>query len=144
MAEQCTGYEFYTKGNKALYECPICGKTGHSSSSRYVNLRREQDKCNIISLNSPTISENSKDNTKGRLKQAFSYWEYVEASEFILSIISEGYKIPFYSEPTPCNLKNNISAYNDQNLFPRNYLNYSNMEKLKNQLTSLLTLTHFQ
>ena len=23
-AEQCTGYEFDTKDNKVLYECPIC------------------------------------------------------------------------------------------------------------------------
>ena len=37
----------------------------------------------------------------------------MEASELILSTISEGYKIPFYSEPTPCNLKNNTSAFND-------------------------------
>ena len=48
---------------------------------------------------------------KGRLnKQNLKYWEDIGASDFIISTISEGYKIPFIDSPEPAEFKNNRSA----------------------------------
>ena len=49
---------------------------------------------------------------KGRLIVNVSFWETISASRFILSVIREGYKIPFYYTPTSVHLQNNNSALN--------------------------------
>ena len=49
---------------------------------------------------------------KGRLRVNVSFWEGIGASPFILSVIRESYKIPFYYTPTSVHLKNNNSALN--------------------------------
>ena len=49
---------------------------------------------------------------KGRLRVNVSFWEGIGASQFILSVIREGYKIPFYYTPTSVHLQNNNSALN--------------------------------
>ena len=49
----------------------------------------------------------------GRLKQCRGYWEStIDASKFVLDIISHGYKLPFSSIPDSCHLRNNRSALN--------------------------------
>ena len=47
---------------------------------------------------------------KGRLRVNVEFWESIGASQFILSVIKEGYKIPFYYTPTAVILHNNKSA----------------------------------
>ena len=49
---------------------------------------------------------------KGRLKQNIDFWKSIVAdkNDFIIDIILNGYKIPFYSEPESCILANNKSA----------------------------------
>ena len=47
---------------------------------------------------------------KGRLRVNVRFWEGIGASQFILSVIREGYKIPFYYTPTSVRLQNNNSA----------------------------------
>ena len=47
---------------------------------------------------------------KGRLRANFQFWESIGASHFVLSVIREGYKIPFYYTPTSVFLPNNKSA----------------------------------
>ena len=47
---------------------------------------------------------------KGRLLKSIQQWQKLRAPEFILSIICDGYKIPFHSSPLPCHLKSNASA----------------------------------
>ena len=42
---------------------------------------------------------------KGRLRVNVSFWEGIGASQFILSVIREGYKIPFYYTPTSVHLQ---------------------------------------
>ena len=42
---------------------------------------------------------------KGRLRVNVSFWEGIGASQFILSVIREGYKIPFYSTRTSVHLQ---------------------------------------
>ena len=47
----------------------------------------------------------------GRLKASYTFWkEVLNASDFVLEIISDGYSIPFVENPTPCFLKNNAST----------------------------------
>ena len=45
-----------------------------------------------------------------RVKQNLKYWEDIGASDFIISMIGEGYKIPFIDSPEPAEFKNNRSA----------------------------------
>ncbi|MCG7876850.1 MAG: DNA N-6-adenine-methyltransferase [Candidatus Thiodiazotropha endolucinida] len=47
---------------------------------------------------------------KGRLKQNIEFWRNIGANSFVLDIIENGYKIPFYSFPPKMRLKNNNSA----------------------------------
>ena len=48
---------------------------------------------------------------KGRLKQSISYWEStICAPQFVLGLISEGYRLPFVRFPDKCYLRNNRSA----------------------------------
>lgn len=46
----------------------------------------------------------------GSLKRHIKFWENINAENFILSTIREGYKIPFYETPHSAYFKNNKSA----------------------------------
>ena len=51
------------------------------------------------------------DNVKGRLKGALNFWRNtLNASDFVLSIIEYGYRLPFADYPPSCFLPNNLSA----------------------------------
>ena len=52
---------------------------------------------------------------KGRLRADVQFWESIGASHFVLSVIREGYKIPFYYTPTSVFLPNNKSALHNAN-----------------------------
>ena len=52
---------------------------------------------------------------KGRLRANVQFWESIGASHFVLSVIREGYKIPFYYSPTSVFLPNNTSALHNAN-----------------------------
>ena len=41
---------------------------------------------------------------KGRLRVNVNFWESIDASQFVLSVIKEGYKIPFYYTPKTISL----------------------------------------
>ena len=47
---------------------------------------------------------------KGRLRANVQFWESIGASYFVLSVIREGYKIPFYYTPTSVFLPNSKSV----------------------------------
>ena len=48
---------------------------------------------------------------KGRPKQCISYWEStICAPQFVLGLISEGYRLPFVRFPDKCHLRSNRSA----------------------------------
>ena len=47
---------------------------------------------------------------KGRLRVNVDFWESIGASQFILIVIKDGYKMPFYYTPTTVILHNNKSA----------------------------------
>ena len=46
----------------------------------------------------------------GSLKNHIQFWRSIGTSQFILVVIYEGYRIPFYSMPPPSFLRNNKSA----------------------------------
>jgi len=55
--------------------------------------------------------EISDTSVKGRLKHCYEFWEKnIDANDEILSIINQGYVIPFISEPPVFYMKNNRSA----------------------------------
>ena len=47
----------------------------------------------------------SNDSPVGRLRESYDYWLSINANENVLSIIREGYKLPFYTEPNICFFK---------------------------------------
>ena len=47
---------------------------------------------------------------KGSLRENLSYWREIEASDFLLDIIENGYKLPFVAIPKQHEFKNNKSA----------------------------------
>lgn len=49
-------------------------------------------------------------NVKGRLKQNINFWQSIGAPDFIISVINNGYMIPFTSVPEPRIMRNNRSA----------------------------------
>ena len=46
----------------------------------------------------------------GSLKNHIQFWRSIGTSQFILDVIDEGYRIPFYSTPPPSFWQNNKSA----------------------------------
>ena len=47
---------------------------------------------------------------KGNLRLNIKFWKSIGAPYYILSIIENGYKLPFVSLPEPVKLRNNKSA----------------------------------
>jgi len=71
----------------------------------------------LLEQKGETVSRSQKPNeplkncsVRGRLKQHIRFWERIEAPEFIIDTIREGYKIPFVVVPPYCVRKNNKSA----------------------------------
>ena len=52
-------------------------------------------------------------NVKGRLKDHIQFWMNIQAPKFILSIISDGYKLPLLHTPPRSFNKNKLSAINN-------------------------------
>ena len=55
-------------------------------------------------------SSSSSHSVRGRLKAHISFWRRLQASDFILSTIHDGYKIPFLSTPPRFWCKNKRSS----------------------------------
>eukprot|EP00057_Strongylocentrotus_purpuratus_P017653 XP_011672127.1 PREDICTED: uncharacterized protein LOC105442056 isoform X3 [Strongylocentrotus purpuratus] len=117
--------------------CFACGKFGHwrfecreLASSREARNEKISKNSFDIQLNDMKVHKrnafadkndstesrlNSEKNCKvvtpvGRLKSAKDKWKEIGTNEFILDIISEGYKIPFITRPKKTESKNNRSA----------------------------------
>ena len=57
-----------------------------------------------------TSDFSSQQTVRGRFKLCISFWRSLGASQFILNVVSQGYKIPFFELPTPFFKANNASA----------------------------------
>ena len=51
---------------------------------------------------------------RGRLKLCIPFWRSLGTSQFILKVISQGYKITFFELPTPFFKANNASALSNR------------------------------
>ena len=47
---------------------------------------------------------------RGRLKNNLDYWRQIGTSSMILKVLSDGYHLPFVSEPPKVMFKNHLSA----------------------------------
>ena len=58
----------------------------------------------------PDIATPVQPSIRGRLRKCIDFWRSLEVSQFILNVIIQGYKIPFFHLPTPFSKANNASA----------------------------------
>ncbi len=108
---------------------PTKGRSCKRSSSAGNDEKRKQTKLNLhcIELSCSSVREiplateldmsflaEDKGRVFGSLKRNYGFWESMGASEFILSVIREGYKIPFEEIPPSFQLRNNCSALRHQ------------------------------
>ena len=64
---------------------------------------RSESSSNLLSFNS--------NNVVGRLNKSFQFWrDTLQAKDFVIDIISSGYKLPLLTYPPRCFIKNNKST----------------------------------
>lgn len=80
------------------------------SESRVLQVQLEQKGETVSKSKNPKESSQNH-SVRGRLKQHIKFWERIEAPDFILSTIADGYKIPLKAVPPYTVKKNNKSAY---------------------------------
>ena len=68
----------------------------------------DDDKYELDSKNLGSM--NPIQNVKGNLRKHIQFWREIGTSKFILTVIEEGYKLPFKTIPVAAVLKNNNSA----------------------------------
>ena len=51
---------------------------------------------------------------KGSLKKHKSFWRSINANDYVMDVIENGYKLPLITNPQPCHLKNNKSALDNE------------------------------
>ena len=61
----------------------------------------------------PDIATPVQPSILGRLRKCIDFWRSLEVSQFILNVIIQNYKIPFFHLPTPFSKANNASACNN-------------------------------
>jgi hypothetical protein len=95
--------------------CNMCPPRPASSSWLEVDLQcEEEDQVGLFlfSSNSDDVHASfCSDSVRGGLYRCSTYWrDTLNASQFVQSIVQDGYKIPFRSIPETCFLANNKSA----------------------------------
>ena len=68
----------------------------------------------IMESPSSNMTKERTANVKGRLKENISFWEEIGATSWILSILRDGYALPFISEPEPKIFQSNVSAFTNE------------------------------
>ena len=59
---------------------------------------------------------------KGRLKERLDFWKEIGASNWVIKILSQGYALPFTSEPEPSIFRNNFSALHNADFVTKEIL----------------------
>ena len=70
-------------------------------------------------------------NVKGRLKESISFWEEIGASSWVLSILKNGYALPFISEPDPKVFQNSVSALRNKEFVTNEILDLLNSGRIR-------------
>ena len=90
-------YSFYFPYNPDLGES-VYHDEELISQARYFDIKEEE----FFNKGLATV--------KGNLKRNISFWEEIGSSAYIIDVIKNGYKIPFYETPDRSFHKNNMSA----------------------------------
>ena len=61
-------------------------------------------------------------NVKGRLKERLDFWKKIGAGNWVIKILSQGYALPFTSEPQPAIFRNNLSALDNTDFVTKEIL----------------------
>ena len=87
-----------------------------ASDGNLVSFRSEIHPLVLDSLVDSLVSFDfsSRSSVRGRLKLCIPFWRSLGTSQFILNVISQGYKIPFFEIPTPFFKANNASALSNR------------------------------
>ena len=86
-----------------------------ASHGNLVSFRSEAHPLILDSLgDSFSFDFSSRPSVRGRLKLCIPFWRSLGTSQFILQVISQGYKIPFFELPTPFFKANNASALSNR------------------------------
>ena len=70
-------------------------------------------------------------NVKGRLKENIFFWEEIGASSWVLSILRDGYALPFISEPEPKIFQNTVSALTNKEFVTNEILDLLNSGRVR-------------
>ena len=95
-----------------------------ASDANLVSLRSEIHPPIFDSLGDSlgTFNFSSQPTVRGRLKLCIPFWRALGTSQFILNVISRGYKIPFFELPTPFFKANNASALSNSSFVSKDFL----------------------
>ena len=86
-----------------------------ASDGNLVSFRSEAHPLILDSLgDSFSFDFSSRPSVRGRLKLCIPFWRSLGTSQFILQVISQGYKIPFFELRTPFFKANNASALSNR------------------------------
>ena len=88
------GSDFNTNNSDCLITRAVLGNTSCGSDNESYD--HEQDSKNAF--------------VKGSLRSNLEYWKEIGASDFIVDVIENGYKLPFRTIPDKAEFKNNKSA----------------------------------
>ena len=89
--------------NATLDQIPDSEPTSESYED-LVQVLRDNDACDFDGSSKFEVQ------VKGNLRKNLHFWRGIGASPFILSVIEEGCKLPFFAFPEPAAFKNNRSA----------------------------------
>ena len=67
---------------------------------------------------------------KGRLKERLDFWKEIGACNWVLKILSQGYALPFTSEPEPAIFRNHLSALDNANFVTKGILDKRSLDLL--------------
>ncbi|XP_069104365.1 LOW QUALITY PROTEIN: uncharacterized protein [Argopecten irradians] len=90
-------------------ECPAMSASGHSNGQKLSKTFCFNHVDHSSDHNSVVLVEGSV-SPVGRLKKSLAFWKATGASESVLSVITDGYKLPFKEIPPNARLRNNKSA----------------------------------
>jgi hypothetical protein len=85
----------------------------HDVYEDIIQVKLSSNTCEFKQPSSNTPVSSLKVKVKGRLRANVQFWKDIEASDFIIDTIQEGYKVPVREAPNPAIFSNNSSAFDN-------------------------------